>query len=90
MNTPLAGTKRRREPSPSSIISMSNSTINYTRTYHCPPMPACSHCNDCQLRHNELMELKIQINERMSELNKIIDEINYRFNERGNNLSYIM
>jgi hypothetical protein len=49
----------------------------------------CIHCEECKNRHTELTHTIQCLNDRIHELNKIIEYINIRFNETASTLSYI-
>ena len=77
MDDHLSGKKRPRppeEPTDNDNISSLN---------------GCLHCELCAYRHEELIQLKIQINDKLAELNNMIAAINYRFNDKGQLMSYI-
>ncbi len=49
----------------------------------------CETCEKCQYMFQEVAILKQDLNDKLIELNKLIESINYRFNDKGNMLSYI-
>jgi hypothetical protein len=50
----------------------------------------CSEASEkCQYMFQEVAILKQQLNDKIHELNKLIESINYRFNDKGTLLSYI-
>jgi hypothetical protein len=49
----------------------------------------CKHCELCEYRFNEIILMKEALNDKIYELNKLIESIHYRFNEKGDILSYI-
>ncbi len=56
---------------------------------HEPDTPICPHCEKCAERHDRVLTIIQYLNDRIYELNKLIEESNLRYNERGNTLSYI-
>ncbi len=49
----------------------------------------CETCEKCQYMFQEVALLKQDLNDKLIELNRLIESINYRFNDKGNMLSYI-
>jgi hypothetical protein len=49
----------------------------------------CDACEKCQYMFQEVTTLKQELNDKIYELNKLIESINYRFNDKGTLLSYI-
>lgn len=49
----------------------------------------CTQCEKCQYMFHEVAILKQQLNDKINELNRLIESLNYRFNDKGNMLSYI-
>ena len=49
----------------------------------------CNECDKCQHIFQEVTILKKQLNDKINELNHLIESINYRFNDKGYLLSYI-
>ena len=88
MNNSLAGKKRPRTPQPTTNVYYTP-TISYQRQSSPHQSNQCHHCEYCTQRHQELIDLKIQINDRINELNRLLESINYRFNEKGSMLTYI-
>jgi hypothetical protein len=49
----------------------------------------CCCCEKCDFRFQEIIALKQELNDKIHELNNLIQSIHYRFNEKGSSLSYI-
>jgi hypothetical protein len=49
----------------------------------------CCCCEKCEFRFHEIIALKQELNDKIHELNNLIQSIHYRFNESGSKLSYI-
>lgn len=82
MQTPnFSGRKRPRSEDPL--------TPPYFRTDNGEPEYCCTECEKCQYMFREVAELKQQLNDKINELNRLIESINYRFNDKGTMLSYI-
>jgi len=49
----------------------------------------CIECEKCQHMFHEVDLLKQQLNEKIAELNRLIESIHYRFNDKGQLMSYL-
>lgn len=49
----------------------------------------CNCCEECNYRFQEILSLKQELNDKIYELNNLIQSIHNRFNEQGQMLSYI-
>jgi hypothetical protein len=59
------------------------------RPRHDDGIYCCIQCEKCQYMFQEVAILKQQLNEKIEELNHLIESINYRFNDKGELMSYI-
>jgi hypothetical protein len=66
-----------------------NSTLSGKKRKRSESPLICTHCEICEYRFNEIILMKQSLNDKIYELNKLIDSIHYRFNEKGDMLSYI-
>jgi hypothetical protein len=79
--------KRKRSCSPSPTYMPPNKKNNNIdrlfNTYK------CHDCEKCDFYYEEIIALKQELNDKIYELNKLIESIHNRFNETGDMLSYI-
>ena len=88
MNENLSGKKR---PRPESDLNTNDFHRNKLTSIRCEEDSeyCCRHCEKCQHTFQEVAVLKQQLNDKIYELNKLIESINYRFNDKGDLMSYI-
>jgi hypothetical protein len=66
-----------------------NSALSGKKRKRSPTPALCNHCEICEYKYNEILLMKQELNDKIYELNKLIESIHYRFNEKGDMLSYI-
>ena len=82
----LSAHKRKRScsPSPTQLRPSKKNNIDWLyKTNKC----RCS--DECEFYYQEIITLKQELNDKIHELNKLIESIHNRFNETGDMLSYI-